>query len=142
MKRVAVVGAGAVGLSCAHFLRRAGADVVVLERGRIGAGCSAGNAGWVCPSLATPLPEPGLAWRSLRYLLRADGPLYIRSSALPQLSPWLFRFWRHCNPRDFEHGTAALARLNRRTLGLYDELAAAGVPFEHGREGLDRKSVV
>lgn len=136
MKRVAVVGAGAVGLSCAHFLRRAGADVVVLERGRIGAGCSAGNAGWVCPSLATPLPEPGLAWRSLRYLLRADGPLYIRPSALPRLAPWLFRFWRHCNPRDFEHGTAALARLNRRTLGLYDELAAAGVPFEHGREGL------
>lgn len=34
---VCVVGAGAAGLACAVTLRRAGADVVVLERGEVGA---------------------------------------------------------------------------------------------------------
>jgi D-amino-acid dehydrogenase len=136
MGRVAVVGAGVVGLACAHYLRRAGAEVVVLERGRVASGCSAGNAGWVCPALATPLPEPGLGWRSLGFLLDPEGPLYIRPTALPRLAGWLVAFWRRCNARDFEQGLHALARLNRRTLELYDGLEADGVAFEHARAGL------
>ena len=38
--RVVVVGAGVVGLACAWELRRAGAEVLVLERGEVGNGTS------------------------------------------------------------------------------------------------------
>ena len=57
--RVVVIGGGAIGLSCAYSLDRDGADVVVLERDRVGLGASRGNTGWLCPVLSAPLPAPG-----------------------------------------------------------------------------------
>jgi glycine/D-amino acid oxidase-like deaminating enzyme len=48
---VAVVGAGYTGLSAARQLRRAGASVVVLDRGPIGFGASSRNAGQVLTGL-------------------------------------------------------------------------------------------
>jgi D-amino-acid dehydrogenase len=56
---VAVVGGGIAGLCCAWFLRRAGARVTVVESNRIGSAASTGNAGWLAPAQAGPLPEPG-----------------------------------------------------------------------------------
>ncbi|WP_171046752.1 FAD-binding oxidoreductase [Pseudarthrobacter sp. NamE5] len=44
MTRVAVVGAGIVGLSTAHALRKAGAEVLVFEPGPPGSGQSAGES--------------------------------------------------------------------------------------------------
>ncbi|MFV1985652.1 MAG: NAD(P)/FAD-dependent oxidoreductase [Gemmatimonadota bacterium] len=135
-KSVVVVGGGIIGLFCAHYLRRAGAHVTILERDRPGAGCSWGNLGWVCPSIAVPLPSPGIGVSSLLSTLAADSPLYVKPTALPRLAPWLIRFRRHCNARDFDAGCAALAALNGRTMELYDELRADGVDFEYASAGL------
>ncbi len=135
-KSVVVVGGGIIGLSCAYYLRRAGAAVTVLERDRPGGGCSWGNLGWICPSISVPLPAPGLGVRSLRSALAADSPLYFKPTALPRLAPWLLRFRSHCNARDFDAGCAALAVLNGPTVRLYDELRADGVDFEYARAGL------
>ena len=134
--RVAIVGGGVIGLLCVHHLVRRGAHVIVVERHRIGAGCSAGNAGWVTPSLAVPLPAPGLRWKSLRWMLRRDSPLYIRPRAALAMAPWLLGFWRCCNRPQFERGVAAMARLGADTFDLYDQLAADGVEYECHRTGL------
>jgi len=45
--RVAVVGGGVIGVSCAYYLARRGAHVVLLERERLASGASFGNAGTV-----------------------------------------------------------------------------------------------
>ena len=45
--RVAVVGAGMVGLATAWFLQEAGVEVTVLDREGVAAGASWGNAGWL-----------------------------------------------------------------------------------------------
>jgi D-amino-acid dehydrogenase len=58
--RAAVVGAGIVGLSVAWFLQREGFEVTVYDRRGVAAGSSAGNAGWICPSMTVPLPEPAV----------------------------------------------------------------------------------
>jgi len=136
MSRTVVVGAGVVGLACALALRKRGDDVMVLDKGEPGGGCSRGNTGWVVPSFSTPLPEPGLVWRSLRWMFRADSPLYIAPSAAPKLALWLWRFWRHCNAADYLSGVAALAAANATTMELYDALLRDGVRFEMHRNGL------
>ena len=134
--RVGVVGGGVIGLSTAYYLKKKGADPVIVESGEVGAGCSQGNAGWVCPSISSPLPAPGLTWKSLSWMLRPDSPLYIKPSALPMLAPWLMRFRSYCNHADQKRGIAALAALNAFTMDRYDELARDGVKFEISESGV------
>ena len=129
--RVGVVGGGAIGLCTAWYLKKLGADPVLIESSTLGGGCSFGNTGWVFPSLATPLPAPGLTLKSLMWMLRRDSPLYIRPSTLPMLAPWLMRFRTYCNVADQKRGIAALSALNAVTMERYDELAAGGVAFEY-----------
>lgn len=136
MSRTVVVGGGVIGLLAAHELRRRGAAVTVLDAGNFGAACSAGNAGWVVPSLSGPVPAPGLVSTSLRWMLRRDSPLYIRPRAVPRLARWLLAFWRHCNERDYRAGLEATARFNRATMDLFDRLAQEGVEFEMHRDGM------
>ena len=57
-KKVAVIGAGMVGLSTAWFLQEHGVEVEVLDRDGVAAGSSWGNAGWITPGISTPLPDP------------------------------------------------------------------------------------
>src|SRR3954464_14085376 len=49
-----IVGAGIIGLSCALRARQRGLEVVVLERGRPGAGATSAAAGVLAPDPETP----------------------------------------------------------------------------------------
>src|SRR3954469_13874543 len=49
-----IVGGGIIGLSCALRARERGLDVVVLERGRPGAGATSAAAGVLAPDPETP----------------------------------------------------------------------------------------
>jgi D-amino-acid dehydrogenase len=133
---VAVVGAGVVGLACAWELRRRGAPVVVLERGRIGAGVSRGNTGWVSPSFTYPLPAPGMVREGLRQLVTGGEAFVLRPSLDPAFARWLWTFRRSCSPARFDAGVRALLALNRRTLELFDAYRDAGVAFEMHAAGL------
>jgi glycine/D-amino acid oxidase-like deaminating enzyme len=124
---VAVVGGGVVGLCLAHYLATSGVAVEVFERATVGSGASWGNAGWVCRSHSAPIPGPGVMGYAVRSLGRPESPLYLRPTLDPALARWALRFWRSCRPAAFGRGYAALAELNRPTLGLYEELRAAGV---------------
>lgn len=48
-QRVAVIGAGMVGLSTAWFLQDYGIHVTLYDRRHVAAGSSWGNAGWLTP---------------------------------------------------------------------------------------------
>ena len=134
--RVGIVGGGIVGLCTAHYLKKLGADPVIIESSTLGSGCSFGNAGWVFPSKSTPLAKPGLTVQSLKWMLRRDSPLHIKPSSLLALAPWLMRFRSFCNHADQVRGIAALAALNAVTVERYDELAADGMQFEYSESGL------
>ena len=134
--RVIVVGGGVVGLSCAFALQRDGHEVEVIEAGEIGRGASAGNAGWVTPTLGTPLAAPGILKTGLRSALDPKGALVIRPRLDPLWARWLWGFARSSRPEAFKAGVAALLGLTRRTLDELDAMRDAGVEFEEHRAGL------
>jgi D-amino-acid dehydrogenase len=134
--RVVIIGGGVAGLSAAYFLRTRGAEVTVLESGRLGNAASAGNAGWLCPAQAGPIAEPGLTAYGLRSLIDRESALYFDPRQIPRMLGWLARFATHCNDRDYRSGSTALTRLGRRTFELTERLVADGVAAEVHRRGL------
>jgi D-amino-acid dehydrogenase len=134
--RVAVVGAGVVGLACAWELRRGGADVVVLDRAGVGGGASRGNTGWVSPSLTYPLPAPGMLREGVRQLLTGGEAFVLRPRLDPAFVGWLWSFRRNCSSARFDAGIRALLALNHRTLELFDAYRDAGIGFEMHTAGL------
>jgi D-amino-acid dehydrogenase len=134
--RVVVVGGGIAGLCAAYFLRRAGAEVQLLEARRVGRGASWGNAGWVTPAQAGPLPEPGLLSYGLRSLVDRESALYFEPRQLLRMLPWLARFARRCNETDHRWGRVALGELAARSIALLYEMAADGIAIELDRSPL------
>jgi glycine/D-amino acid oxidase-like deaminating enzyme len=124
---VAVVGAGMVGLATAWFLQEGGASVTVYERDRVAAGASWGNAGWLTPGLAAPLPEPSVLRFGLKAVLDPSSPVYLPLRADAGLLRFLVAFARNCTPRQWRRGMAAFVPINERALGAFDALAAGGV---------------
>ncbi len=101
--KVAVVGAGIVGVSIASYLLRDGHDVVLIDRGEPGDGCSKGNAGALNPGSCIPLSGPGVMSKVPGYLLDPLGPLHIAPRYLLKALPWLLKFAaagrpQHINP--------------------------------------------
>lgn len=125
--RVAVVGAGMVGLATAWFLQERGVDVDVLERNEVAAGSSWGNAGWLAPALTTPLPEPAVLRYGIRAALDPASPVYVPISLEASLWRFLAGFARNCTTRRWRRGMAAYRGVNRQALDAFDELAAGGV---------------
>src|SRR5438477_6876344 len=134
--KVAVVGAGVVGLACAWEFARGGAEVDVYEAGTVGSGVSRGNAGWICPSISSPLPAPGMVREGLQQLVRRKGAFVIRPRFDATFARWLWTFRRQCSPEAFEAGAQALLQLNRRTMELFDRYRDEGVAFELHESGL------
>ncbi|WP_128970002.1 NAD(P)/FAD-dependent oxidoreductase [Rhodococcus opacus] len=133
---VAVIGGGVVGMSTAWSLRRRGEDVTVIERGSIGQSASGVNAGWITPSLSTPLASPGVVGLGLKHAFDPNGALSIRPRLDTDWIRWLWKFARASRPSAYESGVRALLQLNTHTLDLFDEMRDDGVDFEMHSAGL------
>lgn len=125
---VVIVGAGVVGLASAFKLVEAGRQVVLVDRRGIAEETSRGNAGAFAFSDIMPLATKDV-WKKLpRWLSDPLGPFTVRPEYLPQIAPWLLRFWRAGWPDRVAAGIAAqaaLMRVTRRETGAL--VAAAGL---------------
>lgn len=136
MKSVVIIGGGVIGLSTAWAMHKRGFQVTVVEAQPGSNGASVVNAGWISPGLSTPVPSPGLIPQSMRWMLSADSPLYIKPTPNLEFLKWVLGFWRACNWRAFTAGTEATANLNKRTFELFDQMQQDGVKFEMRRDGI------
>jgi D-amino-acid dehydrogenase len=117
---VVVVGGGAIGAASALELARRGAQVVLLEKGpALASGCSAGNAGLICPSHSTPLSNPAAVRNGLRWMFTRDSPFYLK----PRLEavPWLARFLLAARRSD--QGARVIRALSLASLAMHAQLA-------------------
>jgi D-amino-acid dehydrogenase len=124
--RAVVVGAGAIGVACAHYLAAEGFDVTLLDRGEVGHGSSFANAGLIVPGDSQALPGPGVVREGLRHLLRRDGAFTVRPRAGPGLLRWLRTFRRACDEGTYRRTTALLTELSRLSQDLHEDLVRAG----------------
>ncbi|MGH7540270.1 MAG: NAD(P)/FAD-dependent oxidoreductase [Gemmatimonadota bacterium] len=132
---VLVVGGGAIGAVSALELAGRGARVTLLERGlKLAAGCSAGNAGLICPSHALPLANPAALRSGIRWMLRRDSPLYVRPR--PAIVPWLARFAAASTPAQADAGMRLIRSLSLASLELHAQFASAGIDTGFTRRGV------
>ena len=96
---VIVVGAGIVGIACAHYLSASGLRVTVIDQGTIGGACSHGNCGYICPSHVLPLTEPGAIGTAVKSLFNPKAPFRVKPRLSPALLKWMWQFARRCNHR-------------------------------------------
>lgn len=122
-RRVAIVGAGIVGVSTALWLQRAGHRVVLIDRAGPGAGASYGNGGVLASCSIVPVTVPGLIRKAPRMLFDPEQPLYLKWGYLPRLTPWLRRYLGHANARDATRIAAALAPIIGDSLNEHIALA-------------------
>jgi len=134
--RVGVVGAGIVGLCTAYYLRRAGCEVVVIDRESPGSQCSSGNAGALSSRSVAPLAMPGIVGTAIKMMLDPTGPLYLPPTYALQAMPWLLRFIAASKAPRVAAIAAALSTLLAESIPLHRELARdIGCPQRVGDTG-------
>lgn len=124
-RRVVVVGGGVVGLSVAWSLLQRDVEVTVVEGEHVGAGASWGNAGWLTPALARPLPDPHVLGFGVRAVLDPASPVFLPPTTDPSTWRFLLGFARHCTTPAVDRAMSALAPLNQRALRAFDDFADA-----------------
>ena len=125
--RVAVVGAGMVGLATAWFLQERGVEVTIVDRAGVAAGSSWGNAGWLTPGITTPLPEPAVLKYGVRAVLNPSSPVYVPPSASPSFLRFVAGFTRHSTAAHWRRSMGKLVPINRLALETFDLLKDGGV---------------
>lgn len=108
-QHIVVVGAGIVGAASAIWLRRAGLEVTLVDKGAPGMGASYGNACILARSAIVPVTTPGLIPKGPRYLFDPNFPLFMRWSYLPRLLPWLAKYLKNANDADTRRISRGLA---------------------------------
>jgi D-amino-acid dehydrogenase len=136
--KVIVLGAGVVGTASAWFLRKAGHEVVVVDR-QPGAGLetSYANGGQISVSHAEPWANPSAPLKVLKWLAREDAPLLFRLRADWRQWKWGLRFLRECTPARTRRNIIQIVNLGLYSRGLLGELRAeTGIRYDHLERGI------
>ncbi len=121
---VLIIGAGVIGLACAHYLAMTGRHVRVIDRETVGAGASHGNCGLVFTSDLPPLCQPGVLRREFFRLLQRTSPLYIKPELNCGRLLWFLRFAGKCNPAHLERAIRGRAQILKYSRMLFLDLMA------------------
>ncbi len=134
--RVVIIGAGVIGAASAYELAKRDHEVTVIDAGRSGLGASFGNAGWICPADSGPVAAPGMVLQGLKWMMRADSPLFIKPRPSLPFARFLLQMAGKCNANDFRAGLAANIGLFADSMQVFDEWKREGVNYEMYQGGL------
>ena len=129
MKKVIVIGGGIIGLSIAEKLNHEGMQVTIIEKEKIAAGASYGNAAGFAFSEIMPLASPATIKKSIGWFLDPEGPFAVVPKDLPKTLGWLIRFALSARSSMYKNSTETLSNMmnfEKQTLKRF-----------HHRTGLD-----
>lgn len=122
--QILIVGAGIIGIACAHYLIKAGYSVTVIDQSTIGSGCSYGNCGYVCPSHVLPLTEPGAVSTGFKSLFNPSAAFRIKPRFSLALMKWLWEFAKRCNHKQMLAAASDLKVLLDASITEYRQLVS------------------
>ncbi|MBV2181522.1 MAG: D-amino acid dehydrogenase [Castellaniella sp.] len=136
--KVAVFGAGIIGVSSAWWLARAGHEVEVIDR-RPGAALetSRANGGQISVCYAEPWASTHTLHKVLRWIGRADAPLRVSPRLSPRQWLWCARFLYECRAPRFAANLRAMVALAQYSRATLRELRAElGIEYNHLERGI------
>ena len=123
--RVAVVGAGIVGVTTAYELAVDGHEVTVFERqASVAAETSFANAGVIAPGYVTPWAAPGMPTKVLRQMFGQHAAVRLARPFSPGLIGWTWRWWRACRTSVHQANRGRMIRLARYSVQRMHALTA------------------
>jgi D-amino-acid dehydrogenase len=110
--KIAVIGAGIIGVTTAFELAQDGHEVTVFER-RIAAAeeASFANAGIISPGYIAPWAAPGMPFKIARHLFAKQAPVRFSLPLSGGDMAWMWKCWRACKPPSYERNRSRLLRL-------------------------------
>ncbi len=135
--KIAVLGAGVIGITTAYYLNKAGHDVTVIERNaEAGMETSYANGGQLSYSYVAPLAGPGVVPKIPPWLLRRDSPLRFYPKFDIDQWRWCLQFLAACNRTQSEITTVHLLRLAYYSRDLIHHIIAdEPIHFDYRRNG-------
>jgi D-amino-acid dehydrogenase len=97
--RIAVIGAGIVGCSCALWLQKKGFEVTLIDPDDPGSGTSSGNACTIAEYGCIPVNSPDLFRRLPALLFSSDSPLSLSPAYALSHPAWMIEFLLNCRER-------------------------------------------
>ncbi|NKB76723.1 MAG: FAD-dependent oxidoreductase [Gammaproteobacteria bacterium] len=121
MKQILIIGGGIIGLCIAEKLLSQGHQVSLIERERIAAGASYGNAAGFAFSEIMPMASGDMIKQSAKWFLDPNGPFSVVARDLPHTANWLLRFALAARRPAFEQSLkvqSQLMQIGNETLPL------------------------
>ena len=110
--KIAVIGAGIIGITTAYELAVDGHEVTVFERrGAAAEETSFANAGVVAPGSVTPWAAPGMPGKVLGSLLSRHSAVKLSWPLSGGDLAWMWKWWRACKLETYLANRAHLQRL-------------------------------
>jgi D-amino-acid dehydrogenase len=110
--KIAVIGAGIIGVTTAYELACDSHEVTVFEQlSTAAAEASFANSGVLAPGYVTPWAAPGMPWKVTKQLFAEHAAVRIGLPLTGADIAWMWRFWRACKPDVYLAHRAALQKL-------------------------------
>lgn len=127
---VVVIGGGIIGIACAHYLANDGFDVTIVDSGTMGAGCSFGNCGYICPSHALPLTTPAAVREGVASMFDAKAAFRVKPRMEISFVNWMWQFAKRCTHKTMiangHHLDVILRSSMREYLDVLDGVISRG----------------
>jgi D-amino-acid dehydrogenase len=133
--RVAVIGAGIVGVTTAHALAEDGCEVTVFERrNTVATECSFSNAGFMAPGYVTPWAAPGMLGKVVRQSFARHRAVRLSGWPSVALARWLWQWQRASAPARYQGNRQAMWALAQASHQLTKRIAAHDrIDYEHAQ---------